>query len=96
MNPSLSQTLQFLEALEAALPPPEGHHSITLGDYGNDQDGWCEYLVLGVREDTPAGVRQLLIFPPDFEKSQEELIGEIVQIMQSPAEPAGVSDARVP
>lgn len=84
MKTMLSEVLQLLEALETAIPPDSGHHSLTLGEYGSDEAGWCECLCLGVREGD--GQRVLLLYPQDFEKSQDELVTEIVDIMSRPAE----------
>lgn len=75
----LANLLVFLEALELALPPPDGHHSLTRGD--QTEEG-C--LVLGVRHDR--GVRQFVLWAPDFEKPQDQLIAEIVALVKEPAE----------
>lgn len=41
--------LQFLQAVEAAIPPPPNcHHALTAGRYGSDAAGWEPKLILQI------------------------------------------------
>ena len=64
--------LEFLKALEVAVPPPSGHHAITFCQYGSDETGWEDRLGLHVRIGN--GARTVFIEDKDLELSVEDFV----------------------
>lgn len=75
--------LDFLKALEAAIPPPKGcHHALTFAQYGSDADGWQDRLALQIND---AGrFHCFFIDPGDFDKGIPELVSEIAHGVAHP------------
>ena len=71
MESMIDWTREFLKELERMLPPREGHHSFTYAQYGNDQSGWKDRLLLSVRR-REGGVTNFFIDPEDLKGSAVE------------------------
>jgi len=85
--------LEFLKALEAAIPPPQGHHAITFCRYGSDSDGWEAKLGLHIRmpkdfmkgdrtEGTKGESQTFFLDGDDLDQPTEKLVAEIVHQVQ--------------
>jgi hypothetical protein len=85
------QLLEFLKALETAIPPPEKcHHAITYAQYGSDEHGWKDKLALQIGHG--GKFHCFFIEPGDFEKPAKTLIDEIRSGLMAPADNAQLSD----
>jgi len=68
--------IQFLKALEAAIPPPLNcHHAITYAQYGSDSAGWKEQL--SVQVNVGGKFYAFFVEDGDFEKGADALAAEI-------------------
>ncbi len=73
--------IKFLQALEVALPPQNGHHSITYAQYGNDVDGWRDELALYVAS---GGIRKCYFLDEaDFTKEPDALVKEVAALFKA-------------
>ena len=75
--------IMLLKHLEAALPPPLGcHHSIMYSQFGSEETGLEDKLMLQILND---GVFISVVLDDiDFEKTNVDLIAEIVDLLKQP------------
>lgn len=70
--------IEFLKALEAAVPTFGGHHGLSYCRYGSDTSGWTDKLGLHVRLSGDR-VQTFFIEEGDLDKSVDELVTDIVR-----------------
>lgn len=77
--PPIATTVRaLLQALEAAVPPPDGqHHAITFNRYGSDVSGWQERLGLHVR--VGAGFATFFLDDADFARPIADVVSEVLR-----------------
>jgi hypothetical protein len=71
-----NKLLEFLKALEVALPPEGGHHAITFCQYGSASTGWEDRLGLHVRLGESA-MQTVFLEEGDLEKPVWLLIADV-------------------
>jgi len=77
--------IDLLKRLEELIPPPPNcHHAITYAQYGSDEAGWSDRLVLQVNEGCK--FQQFFIGPEEEAKSALDLAEEIAAIQRSPSD----------
>ena len=77
--------IDFLKALEAKIPPPvKCHHAITYAQYGSDETGWVEQLV--VQSNSGGMFHPFFLDDTDCVKLPESLVAEIAGLLAHPME----------
>lgn len=71
--------IKFLKALEQALPPITGHHSLTYTQYGDPKDraNAEDKLALGIRD---KNCTILFLEDGDLEKPTRQLVDEVLKV----------------
>jgi hypothetical protein len=83
--------MEFLKALEAALPPPERcHHCMMYAQYGSDETGWSDRLMLQVNK--VGKFYPFFLDDNDFAEGDAALISEIKGLLASGDEKFQISD----
>ena len=90
--------INFLKALEAAVPPPPHcHHALTYARYGSEEKGWEDRLALQIAATSSEVTGEpifycLFLDDDDLCKPVDELIIEIVVVLNTPDPAAQTSD----